>query len=589
VLASDPYNGYSTSRLFDWNDMAILIQAAAVAYAHGGNQIFTDVNFELQEGERVALIGENGSGKSTLFRLLARDISPDRGAVTHRRGLTIGFLTQEPNLDARKTVNELLADAVGDPDEMERELERLSQRLTEPLDDDEMTEVLDAYTAGLARLDEHLSSDRSSEVDAILTAFGIAQGVRGQSFGTLSGGEKKLVALARFSMLKPDVLLLDEPDNHLDADAKIWLETYLAGYRGAVGLISHDRYMIDRVANEIFELEDGKIQIYPGNYSQYQDLKRNRLERALELRELAEREFKKLKASAEELTQWARQNPKFATRAEAMRRKMAEERARLDAEKMPILTRRKIKVEFDTERGSSLVLEAAGATKSYGEREVLKPFDLEIRHGERIGIVGGNGAGKTTLVRMALRQERVTGGSFRLGPSIVTGYYSQEHETLDPNQTPLDVIRKVKPLNEQQAISILTGMLFDRDDAMNRIGALSGGERSRLQIAILILKGANFLLLDEPTNNLDIGSVETLEDALLEFPGTILSISHDRFYLDKICTRIIEIDGGVLRDYPGGYSYYQQNRSKGTILTHGLRPKPVAASGKKDRSKVTVS
>jgi ATP-binding cassette, subfamily F, member 3 len=589
VLASDPYNGYSTSRLFDWNDMAILIQAAAVAYAHGGNQIFTDVNFELQEGERVALIGENGSGKSTLFRLLARDISPDRGAVTHRRGLTIGFLTQEPNLDARKTVNELLADAVGDPDEMERELERLSQRLTEPLDDDEMTEVLDAYTAGLARLDEHLSSDRSSEVDAILTAFGIAQGVRGQSFGTLSGGEKKLVALARFSMLKPDVLLLDEPDNHLDADAKIWLETYLAHYRGAVGLISHDRYMIDRVANEIFELEDGKIQIYPGNYSQYQDLKRNRLERALELRELAEREFKKLKASAEELTQWARQNPKFATRAEAMRRKMAEERARLDAEKMPILTRRKIKVEFDTERGSSLVLEAAGATKSYGEREVLKPFDLEIRHGERIGIVGGNGAGKTTLVRMALRQERVTGGSFRLGPSIVTGYYSQEHETLDPNQTPLDVIRKVKPLNEQQAISILTGMLFDRDDAMNRIGALSGGERSRLQIAILILKGANFLLLDEPTNNLDIGSVETLEDALLEFPGTILSISHDRFYLDKICTRIIEIDGGVLRDYPGGYSYYQQNRSKGTILTHGLRPKPVAASGKKDRSKVTVS
>jgi ATP-binding cassette, subfamily F, member 3 len=569
--------------------MAILIQAAAVAYAHGGNQIFTDVNFELQEGERVALIGENGSGKSTLFRLLARDISPDRGAVTHRRGLTIGFLTQEPNLDARKTVNELLADAVGDPDEMERELERLSQRLTEPLDDDEMTEVLDAYTAGLARLDEHLSSDRSSEVDAILTAFGIAQGVRGQSFGTLSGGEKKLVALARFSMLKPDVLLLDEPDNHLDADAKIWLETYLAHYRGAVGLISHDRYMIDRVANEIFELEDGKIQIYPGNYSQYQDLKRNRLERALELRELAEREFKKLKASAEELTQWARQNPKFATRAEAMRRKMAEERARLDAEKMPILTRRKIKVEFDTERGSSLVLEAAGATKSYGEREVLKPFDLEIRHGERIGIVGGNGAGKTTLVRMALRQERVTGGSFRLGPSIVTGYYSQEHETLDPNQTPLDVIRKVKPLNEQQAISILTGMLFDRDDAMNRIGALSGGERSRLQIAILILKGANFLLLDEPTNNLDIGSVETLEDALLEFPGTILSISHDRFYLDKICTRIIEIDGGVLRDYPGGYSYYQQNRSKGTILTHGLRPKPVAASGKKDRSKVTVS
>ena len=262
-------------------------------------------------GRRIALIGDNGSGKSTLFRLLARDLSPDRGAVTHRRGLTIGFLTQEPDLDPRALVDDLLQSAIGDPDEMERDLERLAGRLTEPLDDDEMAEVLDAYTAGLARLDDHLAADRSSEIDAILVALGIPQTIRAQRFATLSGGEK-LVALARFSMLRPDVLLLDEPDNHLDADAKIWLEGYLAQYRGAVGLISHDRYMIDKVANEICELEDGKIQIYPGNYSAYREMKRNRLERALELRELAEREFKKLKASAEELTQWARQNDKFA-------------------------------------------------------------------------------------------------------------------------------------------------------------------------------------------------------------------------------------------------------------------------------------
>jgi ATP-binding cassette subfamily F protein 3 len=560
--------------------MSILIQAASIAYAHGGNQIFSEVNFELQEGERIALIGENGSGKSTLFRLLTRDISPDRGAVTHRRGLTIGFLTQDPNLDPAKTVDDLLAAAVGDPDQIEQELDALAQRLGEPLDDDEMAAVLDEYNASLVRLDEYLAVDMASDVDAILEALGIAA-IRKQRFGQLSGGEKKLVALARFSLLKPDVLLLDEPDNHLDADAKHWLETYLAGYRGAVGLISHDRYMIDQVANEIFELEDGKIQIYPGNYSQYQELKRNRLERALELRELAEREFKKLKASAEDLTQWARQNPKFATRAEAMRRKVADERARLDAEAMPVLTRRKIKVEFEAERGSSLVLEAKGAAKSYGERHVLKPFDLEIRHGERVGIVGGNGAGKTTLFRMALGREKVSAGSFRLGPSIVTGYYAQEHETLDPNQTPLDVIRRIKPVTEQQAISILSGMLFNRDDAMNKIGALSGGERSRLQIAILILKGANFLLLDEPTNNLDIGSVETLEDALLGFPGTILSISHDRYYLDKICTRIVEIDSGILRDYPGNFSYYQQNDDKGTILTRGMKPRPEPAGKKR--------
>jgi ATPase subunit of ABC transporter with duplicated ATPase domains len=198
--------------------MSILVQAAAVAYAHGGNRIFTDINFELQEGDRVALIGENGSGKSTLFRLLARDISPDRGAVTQRRGLTVGFLTQDPNLDPTCTVDELLTAATGDPDAMEGELDALAQRLAEPLDDDDMADVLDAYNAGLARLDDYLVADKSTEVDAILIALGIA-GVRGQQFGRLSGGEKKLVAIARLAMFRPDVLLLDEPDNHLDTDA----------------------------------------------------------------------------------------------------------------------------------------------------------------------------------------------------------------------------------------------------------------------------------------------------------------------------------------------------------------------------------
>ena len=562
--------------------MSILIQAASLSYAHGGNRVFSDLSFELQEGDRAALIGENGSGKSTLFRLLTKQLHPDRGAVTHRRGITIGFLTQEPDLDPRATVDELLAAAVGDPDEMERELEALAARLAEPMDDDEMTEVLEAYNTGLAHLDDHLAADRSSEIEAVMAALGLSASVHEQPFGKLSGGEKKLVALARFSMLRPDVLLLDEPDNHLDGGAKVWLESYLASYRGAVGLISHDRYMIDKVANEIFELEDGKIQVYPGNYSQYRDLKRNRLERALELRELAEREFKKLKESAEELTQWARQNPKFATRAEAMRKRVAEERARLDAEKMPVLTRRKIKVEFDTDRGSDLVLSADGAAKSYGEREVLRPFDLVIRQGERVGIVGPNGAGKTTLFRLALGKEEPTSGSLRLGASIVTGYYAQEHETLDPTMTPIDLMRRVKPLNEQQALSFLVGMLFDRDDAMSRIGALSGGERSRLQIAVLILKGANFLLLDEPTNNLDISSVETLEEALLDFPGTILSISHDRYFLDKICGRILELEEGIVTDYPGGFTYYQQNRDKGTKLTRGMNQP--AAKGKKAKA-----
>ena len=551
--------------------MAILVQASGAQVSHGGNLIFSNLTFDLQEGDRAAIVGPNGSGKSTLFRLLTRELLPERGVVSQKRGVTIGFLTQEPRLDPDKTVEQLLTEAVGDPDAIERRVDDLQNQLAEPMDDDEMAAVLEQLSDSLAKLDAALGSDAHADMANVLSGLRVRAELMPQVFGKLSGGEKKIIALARFVVARPDLLLLDEPENHLDADAKIWLEHYLSTYKGAVGLISHDRYMIDRVANEIFEIEDGGIQVYPGNYTQFQELKRTRLLRALDLRELAEREFKKLKESSEDLTQWARQNPKFATRAEAMRRKVQDERARLDAEKMPVLTRRQIKFSFDTERGGTIVLQANGAAKSFGDRELIRPFDLEIRHGERVGITGPNGAGKTTLFRMVLGRETPTSGVLRLGASIVAGYYSQEHETLDTRATPIDVIRKIKPLNEQQALSFLVDFLFDRDDTMRPIGQLSGGERSRLQVATLILGGANFLLLDEPTNNLDLPSVEVLEEALLGFPGTILTISHDRFYLDRICTRILEIRDGVVRNYDGNYSWYASHPEAGTILTQTAR------------------
>jgi ATP-binding cassette subfamily F protein 3 len=232
-----------------------------------------------------------------------------------------------------------------------------------------------------------------------------------------------------------------------------------------------------------------------------------------------------------------------------------------------VLNRRQIEVDFTTSRGSTLVLEAKGLAKSYGEREVFKPFDLAIRHGEAIGLVGPNGAGKTTLFKLILGQERPSAGTVRLGPSIVAGYYAQEQETLDPAATPMDFVRKLKPYSEQQAISFLNGLMFDRTDALNKIGNLSGGERARLQIGALILGGANFLLLDEPTNNLDISSTEILEAALLDFEGSILTISHDRYFLDKLCTRTVELRDGIVRDFPGGYTEFHENRSIGVEST----------------------
>jgi ATP-binding cassette subfamily F protein 3 len=567
--------------------MTILIQAANVTCAHGGNQIFENTSFVLHEGERAALIGENGSGKSTLFRLMARELAPDSGAVTHRRGLRVGYLHQVSTLDPALTVRETLARAAGDIDALDAELHTLEARLAEPLDDNTMAAVLERYSAVLERMDAAQDTDMETRLAGMLGGLRFPAHRWDQRVGELSGGERKLVDVARFLLDRPDVLLLDEPDNHFDVETRAWLEHWLTtDYTGAVCLISHDRYMIDRVANTIFELEDGVIRQYPGNYTAYRELKRARLEREAELRAVQEREFRKLKESAERLTQWARQNDKFASRAENQRRKLAEERARLESTPKPILERRTIQVGFETERGSTDVLIAENVSKAYGDRTVLRPFDLLLRHGDRAGLIGPNGAGKTTLLRMILGEEPPTTGTIRLGPSVTVGYYAQRHETLDPEATPLDTLRRRKPMTEQQALSALVSMRFDRYDAMNRIGALSGGEQARLQIALLILAGANLLILDEPTNNLDIASGEALERALREFGGAILTISHDRYFLDSVCTRIIAIEDGVIRDYPGGYSYAIAHPDKGTPLTRGMQypKKELVPSGKKRKT-----
>ena len=564
--------------------MAILIQASHVAYAHGGNQIFTDVTFELKDGDRIAVVGANGTGKSTLFRLLARELRPQRGEIVHQRGLTLGYLAQHSTLDPSLTPYELVGRLSSDPETLDRELARLGAQLAESMTDDEMAGVLELYNATLARLDEGADRDPGTVIAELLTGLRLSERLWRQPVGQLSGGEKKLVAIARFLCQRPAVLLLDEPDNHLDVDARAWLEQYLATYLGVVGLITHDRYMIDRVANEIVELEDGAVQEYPGNYSAFRRQKQERLERQAQLRELQERDYRKLKESAEQLTQWARQNPKFATRAENQRRKQAEERARLDSTPVPVLNRRTIDVEFSAERGGTLVLHGDDVSKVYDTHTVFEPFDLVIQHGERIGLIGPNGAGKTTLFRLIQQQETPTSGVLRLGSSINVGYFAQEQESIDGSRSPIDLVRRIKPLNEQQALGFLISFLFDRDDAMRPADELSGGEQSRLQIALLILSGANFLLLDEPTNNLDIDSVEALEDALIEFGGTILAISHDRYLLDRVSTRTVALEQGLIHDYPGPYSYVLENREKGTPLTRRLA-QPVIANPEPSKRK----
>lgn len=548
--------------------MTLLVQAAGIRHAHGGNQIFIDLTFEIREGDRLALIGANGAGKSTLFKLMAMRFKPDGGAVTHRRGLRFGLLDQESALDPGRTIRDVIALAAGDSSALNARLDWLEARMAEPLDDDALTTVMDEYAGVLAKLEANAGADGNDSPGLqVLAGLRLPENRWDTPIDKLSDGEKKIVALARLLVDEPELLLLDEPDNHLDLAAKHWLEGFLRRHKGAGAVISHDRYFIDRVANEIFELEDGRIEVYPGNYSAFVAERQRRRERAAQLRALEERELKKLKESAEQLTQWARQNPKFAPRAENQRRKLDGERERLEKAYVPPLSRRRIDVDFEAGRGGTMVIEAAKLQKSYGAREIFKPFDLIVRHRERVGLVGGNGAGKTTLFRLLLNREQPTKGSVRIGASVVVGYYSQEHETLDSRQTPMEFVRQQRPFSEQQAIGFLNNLLFDRHDMMNEIGRLSGGEKARLQIGGLILGGANLLLLDEPTNNLDIASIEVLEAALEDFAGTIVTISHDRFFLNTLCDRTIEVRDGVVRDFPGGYQFYEENSTLGVPLT----------------------
>lgn len=558
--------------------MTLLIQASGIAHAHGGNQLFEDLLFEIRLGDRIALIGENGAGKSTLMKIAAREIKPDRGAVTYQRGVRTGYLRQEPGFTPGSTARTVVKFAAGDVAAVEARLGELEAKMAEPLDDDALADVMDEYSETLARLEEIDPDTAAAAGEAMLAGLGLSPRVWDSPVEALSGGEKRLVALAEMLLQRPDVMLLDEPDNHLDMRARAWLEEQIRAHKGAVALITHDRYIIDQACTAIAELEDGKIVLYPGGYSRFVETKRARLERQAELRDLELRQFKKLKESSEQLTQWARQNPKFASRAENQRRKLAEERERLEAAPPPVLRRRRIDVSFDANRGSTIALEATALAKSFGERNVFQPFDFVVRQGESIALVGPNGAGKTTLFKLLLGDEAPSGGTLRIGGSTSIGYYAQEHETLDPQKTPLETVRRLKPWTEQQAISFLSTLLFSRDDSMNRISALSGGERARLQIAALMLGGANLLLLDEPTNNLDIASREALESALVEFDGTIVTISHDRYFLDNVCTRTIEIRDGLVTDYPGGYSEYLSRAGMGTLLT---RRAPAAAEPKR--------
>jgi ATP-binding cassette subfamily F protein 3 len=534
----------------------IQIQLSNIALVLGAKRIFENLNWEIQHGQRIGLIGANGAGKSSLFKLIEGEHAPELGgSITRARFITTGYLPQHPELDP--TLTALDAALAGNPRvaEVHAELEKVEASLGEPEIYGDEKKLQRALELQHQLIEEYhaLGGDSYPErVKSILLGLGLAQSELTKPLSVLSGGQKKLVGLARLLLQSPDILLLDEPDNHLDLPGKMYLEKLIREYDGTVVIISHDRYLLDAAVTHIAELEDGRMTVFNGNYTDYMIDKDERLARQEELYQIQQRSLARMEVAIKRYRLWAEFNDKFATRIHAMEARMA----RVDKIDKPVLDRRRMELRLNGWRGSNKVLELKNVSKAFGERKVFADVNEIIWHGERVGLIGANGAGKSVMLRMILGEETPDTGEIKIGPSISIGHYAQEHETLDFNQTVLDAVRYAGEMSESRATAFLLRYLFTYKQVSQKIGELSGGERSRLQLALVVLSGANFLLLDEPTNNLDIASAEVLEQALEDFEGTVLVISHDRYFLDRTVQRLLVIENGQLAEYTGGYSDY---------------------------------
>lgn len=526
-----------------------------------GVTILQDASFHIEEREKAALVGINGAGKSTLFRIIVGELSPDNGQVILAKGKTLGYLAQHQEMENELTIYDCLLQVKQHILDMEirmREMETEMKHTT----GEALTKLMDSYSRLTHEFEMENGYAYKSELTGVLKGLGFQEEDFQKQVSTLSGGQKTRVALGRLLLSKPDIILLDEPTNHLDMDSIAWLETYLLNYPGAVFIVSHDRYFLDKVATKIVEIDNGKVSTFAGNYSAYSEKKALLRKAAYQAYLNQQQEIKHQEEVIAKLKSFNRE--KSIRRAES-REKMLDKMEVLE-KPVEIDSSMKITLKPRITSGND-VLTVEGLGKSFPPLTLFEDLNFSVKRGERVAIIGNNGTGKTTILKILNEIVPPDTGCFHLGSKVHIGYYDQEHHVLHNEKTIFEEISDDFPkLTNTEIRNLLAAFLFTGDDVFKPIQALSGGEKGRVSLAKLMLSEANFLILDEPTNHLDITSKEILEEALSNYEGTVLYVSHDRYFINKTATRILDLTNQKLVNYIGNYDYYLEKKEELTQI-----------------------
>lgn len=571
----------------------MIIQCQNVQKYHGAQLVLNSITFDIRQGEKIGLIGRNGCGKTTLFHLLNGEERPDQGQISIRKGSVVGMLAQIQEVNEKETVYEVLQRSFAEQLQWQqrlRELELEMSTFNTGTDETLWNRLLKEYGSLQDKFETAGGYEIESTIQRVSTGLGIGTGQYSRLFSSLSGGEKTKVGLAELLLRRPDVLLLDEPTNHLDMNAIEWLEQYLQSYDGTVLAISHDRYFLDAVVKKVIEIEDGEAFTFHTNYSGYQVEKETRLLQQFADYQEQQKKIKQMQESIKRLIEFGNRgtppNPAFYRRAASMQKALD----RMVKVKRPILERKSMDLQLqqnDRSGNQVVILEDIG--KAYGERSLFTDANEVLRYGETTALIGGNGAGKSTLLRIILGQETPDSGSCTLGSRTVVGYLAQEAVPDNNKQSVLRYFREEAGLEEGEARGQLARFLFYGADVFKDITNLSGGEWTRLRFAVLMHRKPNLLILDEPTNHLDIDSREALEEALEEFPGTVLAVSHDRYFINRLFHKLWSIESGRFGVFNGNYEYYKEKQAEqalalATPVSIPNQLKPSSSEGTTSRS-----